>query len=573
MLKNNEFVGLALEGNIIRIAHLKREGGALHLQKLDKVALVESVEDRKESEVISDDDLFADPFAGKEESANIFGFEETAQPGTSKNGNDENEIHFEDMEVEVQSDEAKASQSLDMVSETKEEPSNALVLFDILSRFSNRSIQLGLNIPAGDTIFQIIKDTDFSQVKSKNLVEDIENKLESIYNEPSKKDNYSYHVREDGSLILASVKEESPLLSVINEAKEFYSGKIRIRSIYPDEVALASLVRKNYQLKPSEITAILQFGMKSCRLLFMQGDEILRVAPLISRGTDQNQTLKTVFSKLLYELDTGKVPGIDQIIIANNLPGQKAVKYFGHNFPNITVKELTYDKELLHHDGIDSNTINPFSAAVAAAWAASEGGDFADLSFLPAYVEERQKIFKLKWHGNALLILIFLVPFVFNYYYQQNRAEIESLSTQLELINTRITQIEPIVQRTQEVSQNLTLLTNKLSLIDSLSTGSKAWSAKFSILNGGMNSITNSWFTSMTKTQEGIFIEGYSRYRNRIPAIVNIFAEATLLNVSMEKIRDEEIYQFAILVKAFAGDSTLYSPDQPENIRQLLANS
>ncbi len=583
MLKNNEFVGLALDGDTIRIAHLKKKSGVLHLQKLDEVSLVESIG----GEAVSESTQNGDPFAEveQEEAApdSVFGLEESAESEPAEAGNSENEIDFDELEAEAQTDDSDAlglegdlgddADSLDMVDESGEERSNAFVLYNVLARYGEKSIQLGLNIPSGDTIFQIISDTDFKEVKKKDLVEDLELKLESIYDEPPAKDNYNYYVREDGSLILASVKEEAPLLTVLNEAQEYYNGKIRVRSIYPDEAALASLVKENYELSSSDITAVVQFGAKRCRFFFMRGDEILHVAPLINQGTGSSNILNTVFSKLLFELDTGKVPGIDQIIVANNLLGPETIAFFEQNFPNIEVAELAFKEELFQYEGTNADSVSSFSTAIAAAWAASQGDNFSELSFLPDYVEERQKIFKLKWHGIALLCLIFFVPFIFNYFYQQNLAEIDSLSTELDLTTTRIAQIEPIVQQTKQISQDLALLTDKLSLIDSLSTGSKVWSAKFSIINEGMSAVPNSWFTSLTKTQEGTFIEGYTLYRNRVPAIVDIYDEATLLNVSIEKIREQEIYRFSIFVKAFAGDSAAYSPDQPENIRKLLGGN
>ncbi len=583
ILRNNEFVGLALDGDVIRIAHLKKEGGALHLIRLDEASLVESVE-HKAAAGSQNGDPFAPPVEEKEEAGDVFGFDETVNEESGEADNAENEIDFEALEAEAQNDEddvfnieddaglsgVEGSASLDMVEETEEERSNAFVLYNILARYGKKSIQLGLNIPAGDTVYQVINETDFNEVKKKDLVEDLESKLESIYNEPVAKDNYSFHVREDGSLILASVKEEAPLLSLLNEAKEYYNGKLRVYSIFPDEAALAALVRENYELNTGDITAVIQFGTQNCRFLFMRGEEIIHVAPLVNQGTDDSNILNKVFSKLLFELDTGKVPGIDTIIIANNSVGPEAIDFFAQNFPNITVQELKFKDDVLQHEGTDEQTVSAFSSAIAAGWMASLKGDVSELSFLPAYVEERQKIFKLKWHGIALLVLIFFVPFAFNYYYQNNAAQIDSLSSELELVNSRITQIEPIVQRTQEVSQNLGLLMSKLSLIDSLSTGSKVWSAKFSVLNGGMSGVPNSWFTSMTKTQEGTFIEGYTLYRNRVPSIVNVFAEATLLNVSIDEIREEEIYRFSILVKAFAADSSAYSPEQPESLRNLL---
>jgi hypothetical protein len=109
-------------------------------------------------------------------------------------------------------------------------------------------------------------------------------------------------------------------------------------------------------------------------------------------------------------------------------------------------------------------------------------------------------------------------------------------------------------------------------VLDSLSTGSKAWSAKLDIIDQRMSSIPNSWFVSMSQTEEGAFVEGYTLYRNRIPAIVDIFSEATLLNVNSELNREKEIYKFSMLVQKFTADSSIYSPEKPESIENIFNN-
>ncbi|MDX1618779.1 MAG: hypothetical protein R3224_08335, partial [Balneolaceae bacterium] len=58
--------------------------------------------------------------------------------------------------------------------------------------------------------------------------------------------------------------------------------------------------------------------------------------------------------------------------------------------------------------------------------------------------------------------------------------------------------------------------------------------------------------------------------RGRIPQIVDIFADATLLNVTIEDIREREIYSFVISIREFARDRNLYSPERPDDLRTIL---
>ncbi len=74
----------------------------------------------------------------------------------------------------------------------------------------------------------------------------------------------------------------------------------------------------------------------------------------------------------------------------------------------------------------------------------------------------------------------------------------------------------------------------------------------------------------MTQAQNGTFVEGYTLYRNRIPRVVNIFDEATLLNVTIEDIREQEVFRFSILVSEFAADNSVYSLPKTDELKEIL---
>jgi hypothetical protein len=171
-----------------------------------------------------------------------------------------------------------------------------------------------------------------------------------------------------------------------------------------------------------------------------------------------------------------------------------------------------------------------------------------------------------------LLLLIFISPITINYFYQQNANRIAGLNSELQYVNIQISQINPLVESTNQLSEDLSLLREKLVLLDTLSKGSREWSAKLNILNEGMRGIGNTWLTDMRPVNEGMYIEGYTLYRNRIPQVVNIFDQATLLNVSIQEEREKEIFNFSIVIKEFAEDPSIYSPAVPDGIQEIITN-
>lgn len=568
MFGPKEFVGLVLEDNAIKMARVKTEGKKLHLLKLDKISLVEPIKSKAKAQ----EDVFeaADAFDESDDADSIFGFEDEDDADEDLSDEVLGDLEMDDLDEEESEDELM---SLDMVEESESgAQSNEILLYNILTGIDPKRVDVGINVPAGNTIFQIIRDTDFNEVKKKDLIDDLENKLHSIYGQTKSSDNYSYEIREDGSLVLASIEEEAALLQLLNRAEDLYTGKLMIKEILPDEAALVGLVRANYDLQPDEITGIIQFSPDKCRVIFMSGNEIWQVSPVINEGTNSKSFLNTLFSKILFQLDTGEVPNLDRIILANNTIGEEAIDFLQNNFSDVIVSNFRFDEEKFDFEDIDSNLANSFTTAIGMAWAASEleKENYPSLSLLPSYILERQKIFKLQWHGVILLVLIFLTPITANYLYQQNAQQIESLGTELQQLNSQITQIEPTVQATNELSNDLALLREKLVLLDTLSNGSREWNAKLDILNEGMRPIQNTWITSMTQAQNGTFVEGYSLYRNRIPRVVNIFDEATLLNVTIEDMREQEVFRFSILVNEFAVNDSVYSLPKTDDLKEIL---
>lgn len=575
MFGNKDYIGLALQDDFIRVARLRVTGKSIKLVKLDRYTLVEKLK-------VGSPKQLEGSVSGEEDADSIFGLDEEEPQMEGDDLGDEldslDDLDFGALDDEEDEDTFSVGEedlSMDMVEESETPQSNELLLFNLLSDIEAPKINIGLNIPAGDAIFQIIRDTDFNEVKRKDLISDIEEKLQSIYGTSTTKENYSYEIRDDGSLLLGSVEDESVSLGLLNRTLELYNDKLIVEDILPDEMILVGLVRTNYELDPDEITGIIQFGKNTCRVVFMKGEEIWLVSPIINEGTESKSFMNTVFSKILFQLDTGEVPNLDRILIANNTVGESALDFFRDNFPDINVQNLTLNEEFVDAENVDPRSVPRFTTAIGTALAASGivKDEFPDLSFVPAYVEDRQKIFKLQWHGMVILALIFLTPITFNYFYQQNVQKIDSLSSKIRQLDANINRIDPIVEDTQELEQKISGLKDKLVLLSDLSENSKEWSVKFSILNEGINQVHNSWITSMSESDGKVSLQGYTLYRNRIPDIVNIFDEATLMNVNNEELRDQRVYRFSITVDRFAESDDVYSPPKPEEVKNLLANN
>src|SRR6056297_4178179 len=432
MFKPKEFVGISLEGDTLKFARVVTEKNRLRVVRVDQMTLVDPIKQANTPKPMEEPEN--DPFEDELDADLIFGLDNDAENpapkqqdknGTATATKEPDDVFGEIDLGELEDDEFEESPQEDIVAETDESISNEKLVFDYLSSVDSDKKFVAVNIPAGETIFQFLNDLNYKDIKKKELADIIEDKLYSLYNRQPDEDRYDFEIRDDGTLVIGSIENESPTLSLVNNAGINNKEKYLISDVTPDESVMMGLYREHYQMDSEIITALLQVGKTKSRLLFMKGEKLLQVSPIINEGFDDKNYLSTIFSKILFQIDTGEVPGLDQLIIFNNGKGTPVLDFFRESFSELKVEEFSFNEEKVIYGDTLSSTIPYYTTAIGLAEIAAktEITKKIKLSFLPSYVIDQQKIFRLQWHGILLLLLIGLSPIVLNYFYQQNRAK------------------------------------------------------------------------------------------------------------------------------------------------------
>lgn len=581
MLGNKTYTGIVVDDEWLKVAKIQTDGKKVTLLSLDKIRLIESIKKKqqgiKSEPSVPQEDVFNDIDDSFDDDV-IFGLEDDDTEGEDEDageldleGFDEDldDLDFDDL------DETNDIVDTDMVDESETPASNELLLYNLLNSIDSKRVDLGISIPAGQTIFQILRDVDFSDTKKKDLQVIVDDRLESMHGVSKSDDYYSYSVREDGALLLTSIDDEPDLLGLVNRAREIYRGKLFINEILPDEALLMGLIRANYDFEANTITGIIQFGENASRVLFLKGDQLWIVSPIIKEGIKDQRFLNTIFSKILFQLDTGEVPNLDRLILCNNSLGEKSIEFFEDRFQDLDISEFEFSEDVFDAGEVQESSIASFTTAIGAAWSASgfQKEKFPSISFLPGYVVDRQKIFKLQWHGFMLLLFILLTPIVSNHFYTQNAAEIDRLQNEVNSLESQIEYLEPTVQRYNQISSELEQIQTKLSLLAELNQGTLRWSENLNQLNRGVEDVNSLWLTSLTSNDNGsVRITGYSLYRDRIPKLAGVFSRATLLTVNSDEIRESEVFEYQYLIRDFFDDESIYTPESVQGIEQIIQN-
>tara|TARA_R100001143_G_C3361345_1_gene136873 strand:+ start:48732 stop:50915 length:2184 start_codon:yes stop_codon:yes gene_type:complete len=450
---------------------------------------------------------------------------------------------------------------------------NDVLLSNQLEYTDASKLIIGLHIPLGKTTFQLLKGIDPTTMKKKERREFFNDKLQPIHQSEVVEDHYNWKKLKNGDCLIAYSPDSNELINLVEIVQTNSRKKIAIHEKLPDESIWVGLARANYKLKEEDITGLIALGKKSSRVLFMKGDELVSILPIITEGEDSNNVLNTVFSKILFELDKGDLPKIDRLLLVQSSDLSEMAKvYFQRQFDNIEVDYLVPDPDVLSYSDKTFKSpkdLQPYLSAIGAAWAATKTDQksFSSLSLLPQYLIDKQQLYKIEWHGLIFLILIGLSPLFLNYLYTLKSDELTDLQNEIELKELQIESLRPTADSTEAFISRTNLLQNESNNILNLAEYSTEWSEVMNIVNSGLSDIPGLWITSVRNNGQNLAITGFSLSRNSIPQLAQLFTDVNILSVVETDLREETAYNFGITVNNFRQDVERYSPEMPVPVR------
>lgn len=184
------YTGIVLEADSLKFAVIQIKDKKVQLVRVDRFSLLEKLDKPAEEKEINDvfgessDDIFdLDSALSDDDSSSEIELDDDILSGIDDDilGDLDDDILGEigdDLDLEL--DELEKGDEIvdvDMVDETEGPISNEIQVFNFLSNIDPKRVDLGLNIPAGTAIFQVLKDVNFNEVKNKDLKVIIDDRL------------------------------------------------------------------------------------------------------------------------------------------------------------------------------------------------------------------------------------------------------------------------------------------------------------------------------------------------------------------------------------------------------------
>lgn len=518
-----EAIGILVDGLDLKMAYLSSEKGKITLQALEEDTLKARLDVEEAPGAVS-----AEP----QEAEDVFGMETP-----------ETEEVFGEAPLEG-------------------EETNQGLFVRLLSAFPSEKGLLAFNLSESRVTYYDYKDSldlesDLGPKKrEKKLRKELVEKIREHHQMEVSPDRIACVRRWDGSLLALSHDDPLSVLGILDAIKPFLRKTPSIGLIDANEVALMNLAKASYVFPEDEVTAIVYIGDEFSRVIFMQGGEYLSFGAIINNEDFSGpQLLNALFSKIILEQDVSGVPEINRFLLAGGCARSDAGTFFSSQFPDAQVEYMVpgfLDRETLEEKPED---LSVFAIPIALAWKTLDIKNplFYPTNLLPKTIRERQKVYKVAWHGLLLITLVCSSALFLLGQWKGRRDRIEEVRNALVRIETLVEASEADMERIgnlDSLRNQIAVYEKNISFMDTLSSGSRRWSPTLERLAQEVRSVNALWFESLIPGgEDNILLSGWSLYPSRIPQISKALDDATVLTISPDQIRGHPVYKFEMGLK------------------------
>ena len=450
------------------------------------------------------------------------------------------------------------------VSEGEEETpvSNEDVLLALLRRVPAEKFNIAINLPSPVMNTTILKN-GYNKLKNNKAREaKIHAEINQQIHGNVPKDQYAYIATDKDQLLAFGYMGDVPLIQAYDTIRDRLEQKHKFLLLNPNEISILNLVCYNYAPGEDEVIVIIDITQNESRIIITKGGKFIHMAPIIREGSATPSVLNTLKGKLLYEQDIGNIPDFDLLVLTGKSKQLEAKEFFQKNLGLENVEYIKLNSEKFVASPEDAASLQNFTGALGLVVTALKSNEknLYKVELLPAYVQKRQQIFKIAWHGILILILILFVPMALNWLNNSKRYLKESHEKEVELLDRSIEDLNWVEPLIDSLVFELGDLQAEYSKLDSLARGTRRTTVTIDKIYRAARDVNGIWFTDVNMESSTIEISGYSIYRNRIPRFIKRFPKAIIESITPTKIREKVVYQFKVVIEQITQDEKEFNP-------------
>jgi hypothetical protein len=433
---------------------------------------------------------------------------------------------------------------VDNVTSISEVSTNADVLLRMLHTMCPRDSRLAFSLMDSYVLYKNIDGIPAAapQKIKKSIWQDIFVEAPT----EAKLDNIGY-VRNGKSRYMALVHDD-PLVfsSTLFEA-------MRIMRSHPPQVALIdslefalshALVRKS-ALQDRQVTAVIYFAQSYTKVMFFRGLLIEEVLPTIHEGADSEHICDTAYSKILFELDSGKIPAINKLIVTGDVDRTRAEANFQDKFANVGVTRFDFsDLSLGHHASKLNGRTAPWAAAISLAIKALDEKIRSPYrqNYLPRRIRDRQSIYRVAWHGLLMLGILFGCVFFLTFKLVSSERELSRLHRSSASMQMDLVRLGVVAHEVDSLRAVINTLETGTALVDSIKARSVRWSPVLQDFSTAFAASGPFSLQQLKGTPDGKLIaEAAISRRSQVAELERLIVPSTVLSVEREGEKKESL--------------------------------
>ncbi|MBD3386667.1 hypothetical protein GF407_17320 [candidate division KSB1 bacterium] len=354
-----------------------------------------------------------------------------------------------------------------------------------------------------------------------------ETNLEGIGFVPVKENTYLGMAHED-PLILADLFHEAGRLMKISPPQ--------IKRIDTTEFSLAYSVSKAFPLQ-GKSTAVVYFSQNYTKIFFMQEDMVISVLPAIHEGASSETVCETAFSKILFELDSGNISALNNIILAGELDTCGAEKVFTEKFSDVNILRFKPPATKLAPYLKNQKQIASYAVSISLAIKVLDKKIKRPYhqNFLPKRVYDKSALYKISWHGFLLMIFLFIGALFLTIQTISNFQTIRKERNTERHLNNELSGLAFIATQVDSLRHEINILKNNTALIDSMNQHTTRWSPAIEALSEAYEKVGPFVLVKIETTTNKLTAEVIMKNRDQVARMERFINNSILSHALVEE--------------------------------------
>ncbi len=256
-----------------------------------------------------------------------------------------------------------------------------------------------------------------------------------------------------------------------------------------------------------------------------------------------------IYSKLSLVLDNHQISDPECIAICGDLANTETLDYLVSQYPNSRVEFLQYRNLIIPtemEEQFDLHYLVQFALPIALAYKAlhPENPRLTRSNFLPSAIIEGQKVFKIAWHGYAILGVLFVVTLLGTFQIMKSNQEYLQSKDNSFRLDMEVNQKRLAAAEIKKIRSDLELHEANIEAMRILLQNKNPWTEVLRILIQDLRRRPGTWLTNLRLDKNTLFISGYTSERRHVLGVSELFSNTRISKVTHSQVRYRSVWQF-----------------------------